>query len=235
MVTAFWSVTGGSGVTVTTLLTALHLSRRHHESVLIVDLDGEVPAAAGIAVDPAGGPAAGIAEWTRLGSDVRPDSLERLVRPLAPGLEVLPRGSGPLRGDRVPLLAQLLERRPGPVVCDLGLLRGTVNRSMLLRAVHRSVLVSRCCYLSLRRATAWPDRIDGIVTIVEPGRALAPDDLGRVLDRPVLGRIAHDPAIARLVDAGLLLRRPPRQLERLDGIAAETEAEAEAVAERTAP
>mgnify|MGYP003345558064 CR=1 FL=1 len=46
------------------------------------------------------------------------------------------------------------------------------------------------------------------------GRVLDAGDAAEVLATPVVAEVTVDPAIARTVDAGLLLARPPRALQR---------------------
>lgn len=202
MLIALWSAKGGVGVTVTTLLTAGRLRGADDDPVLIVDLDGDVPAAAGVDV-----PSMGIADWSRLGVDARPDALDRLIQPLGPGLDVLPRGEGPMEAERLPLLAQLLRSRDRPVLVDLGRIDADDPRTRLLDIADRSVLVTRCCYLALRAAVAAAQPTDALVAITEAGRALRSDDLQRALGVATVVEIPIDPQLARLVDAGLLLRR----------------------------
>ena len=81
----------------------------------------------------------------------------------------------------------------------------------------RSVLVTRACYLSLRRLPAQVRRPTEVALVVEPGRALGRTDVEAVVGSPVRMRIPLDPAIARAVDAGLLARRAPRALLRAVG------------------
>ena len=75
-----------------------------------------------------------------------------------------------------------------------------------------ALLVTRACYLALRRAVATPWRPDGVVLVAEPGRALHGPDIERAVGVPVVATISHDPAVARAVDAGLLAARLPRML-----------------------
>jgi hypothetical protein len=83
------------------------------------------------------------------------------------------------------------------------------------------VLVTRPCYLSLRRAVREPTRPSGVVLVDEPGRSLRRHDVEHALGAPVDAVVAVDPAIARAVDAGLLATRLPRSLGRdLRGVAA---------------
>lgn len=213
MLIALWSAKGGVGVTVTTLLTALRLHRADDEPVLIVDLDGDVPAAAGVDV-----PTVGVADWTRLGAHARPDALDRLIQPLGPGIDLLPRGSGPIHTGQMALLAQLLRSRHRSVIADLGRLAPDDRRAGLLDVADRSVLVTRCCYLALRAAVTADRHTDALIVVTEPGRALRSDDLQRALGVDTAVEIPIDPSLARLVDAGLLLRRCRPNSARLDDI-----------------
>jgi cellulose biosynthesis protein BcsQ len=80
----------------------------------------------------------------------------------------------------------------------------------------RCTLVTRCCYLALRRALTLTSTVDDLVVITEPGRALATRDVTSVHALPVAATIRHDPAIARAVDAGVLAIRLPDPLRTLD-------------------
>ena len=75
-------------------------------------------------------------------------------------------------------------------------------------------LVTRPCYLALRRAMTAHRRPDGLVIITEPGRALTVEDVAEVIGAPVRAVIPTDPAVARAIDAGLLASRLPRTLAR---------------------
>jgi hypothetical protein len=76
----------------------------------------------------------------------------------------------------------------------------------------RSVLVTRPCYLALRRALAAPIRPSEVVLLTEPGRSLTRRDVEDALGAPVVAEVAVDPQVARAVDAGLLATRLPRGL-----------------------
>jgi len=77
-----------------------------------------------------------------------------------------------------------------------------------------SLLVIRPCYLALRRALTASIDASGIVLVGEPQRALQQPDVEDVLGLQVRAAIPWRPAIATAVDAGLLARRLPSQLER---------------------
>jgi hypothetical protein len=107
-------------------------------------------------------------------------------------------------------LGAWLADRPYSVVVDAA--RGEPANP--LGDVGRTLLVTRACYLALRRAVATPWRPDGVVLVAEPGRALRVPDIERAVGVPVVATVSHDPAVARAVDAGLLAARLPRLLQR---------------------
>jgi hypothetical protein len=81
-------------------------------------------------------------------------------------------------------------------------------------AADRSLLVTRPCFLALRRAATAPLRPSAVVLVAEPGRSLARRDVEQHLGVPVVAEVEVDPAVARAVDAGLLAARLPRSLAR---------------------
>jgi hypothetical protein len=217
MVTLCWAAKGGSGTTVVAASMALASPRPS----LLVDLDGELPAVLGLPepVRP------GVGDW--LATDTGAPHLDGLLIDIAPTTWLLPwsSGSGPLAvpgDDRWRQLAawfkEWADARCGDVVIDAG--TGTPPR-LLVDGVDRAVLVTRPCYLSLRRAVREPTRPSGVVLVDEPGRSLRRHDVEHALGAPVDAVVAVDPAIARAVDAGLLATRLPRSLGRdLRGVAA---------------
>ena len=81
------------------------------------------------------------------------------------------------------------------------------------RHADARVLVTRPCYLALRHATGRP-RPHHLVVITEPGRALDTGDVEAVTGTPVTAIVPYLPDIARAIDSGTLLTRPPRTLTR---------------------
>ena len=69
-------------------------------------------------------------------------------------------------------------------------------------------LVTRPCYLALRRALASHRRPHGVVVLLEPERSLTRSDIEDVLGMRVVATMAVQPATARLIDAGLLATQP---------------------------
>lgn len=215
MLIACWSAKGGAGTTVVATSLSLILSRRAPAGALLADLGGDVPAALGLP-EPEG---PGLAAWLAGGADVPADALARLEVPAPAGLSLLPRGDGALDPGRSEVLTALLAAEPRPTVVDCG--DATDGVALVVASgAARSVLVTRACYLSLRRAMAAPIRPSEIVLVEEHGRALSAADVEDVLGVPVVARVSSDPAVARAVDAGLLGARLPRGLARELGRAA---------------
>ena len=197
-----WSAKGGSGTTVVAAALALVLTRR--APTLLVDLAGDAPAALGLA-EPSG---PGVVDW--LASPTADGAaLHRLAIDATDALRVVPRGQGAFGEQaRWADLAAALAGH-GSAVVDAG--TGAPPPALVAAATH-NLLVTRPCYLSLRRAVASGVQPTGIVVVGEPGRALNAADIERALHAPVVAELQYDPAVARAVDAGLLASRLPRSL-----------------------
>ncbi|WP_420639497.1 hypothetical protein [Candidatus Poriferisocius sp.] len=212
MLVTCWSTKGGSGTTVIAALASLHAAQGGERSVLLIDLVGDLPAVFGCAESPAG-----LSAW--LDGDLVPASLEGAMEELTPDLSLLPRGPGPLNPRRCDELLAWLDT-DATVVVDAGVLVGPGRavagnpgddlRLRLAAEADRSVLVTRACYLALRRAVSLPVRPTGVVLVAEAGRALTRSDCERAIGAPVLATVAVDPDIARAVDAGMLRTRVPK-------------------------
>ena len=216
MLVTCWSSKGGAGTSVVVAaLARLAAAQDGGRGALIADLAGDAPAVLGLP-EPSG---PGLVGWLGAGAEVPVDALGRLEVPVAPGLALLPRGEGPLDGRRAAVLAALLAADPRTVVVDCGTVPSGAAR-VVAASAERSVLVTRACFLSLRRALAGSLRPTEVVLIAEPGRSLTRHDVATALGAPVVAVVEIDPAVARAVDAGLLASRLPRGLAReLRGVA----------------
>ena len=210
MVVCCWSAKGGAGTTVVASALAVLLARRSQDGAVLVDLAGDVPAALGVTDD---GPA-GVSDWLSIGEHVPADGLARLERAAGGGVAIVPRGRGHLNDARGHALATLLAADHRPVVVDAGVIDGQGVAATLAASATTSLLVTRSCFLSLRRALSAPVRPSGVVLVVEDGRALAAADVEGVLGVPVCAQVLVTPQVARAVDAGVLPSRLPRSLER---------------------
>jgi hypothetical protein len=125
----------------------------------------------------------------------------------------------PCCAERAERLMDLLAADPRPVVIDVGRVvdggsEADEVRRMVAISAKVSLLVTRACYLSLRRSLALSWRPTGVVLVEEDSRALGRADVEDVLGVPVVASIAIDPVIARAVDSGLLASRLPPGLGR---------------------
>ncbi|MFM1789999.1 MAG: hypothetical protein RLZZ526_326 [Actinomycetota bacterium] len=204
MLTIFHSPKGGSGTTVTAASFALATAERHGKAMLI-DMCGDSRAALGMADTDT----PGLNDWLGESHVAGPDALISLGTALDNGLLVVHPGSRFVTGaPRWDALVGAVTSWDFPVIIDAGThyfpdeLRGTADDDWL---------VTRACYLALRRATRMA-RPTGVIVVREQGRALTVRDVEAVLNVPVVATISFDPSVSRAVDAGVL---PARNSETL--------------------
>jgi CO dehydrogenase nickel-insertion accessory protein CooC1 len=205
MSTIFMSPKGGNGTTVTATAYAL-LMAAHGTHTVLIDLCGDVPAAAGMA-EPT---TPGVNDWLSESSLSDAQALVTLGTPFDNGLVVVHRGSSFVEGQpRWSDLANAITTLPMNIVIDAGI---TFLPEELRRAVTHVTMVVKPCYLSLRRASRM-QRPTQLFVVCEESRALTVKDVGHVLGMPVTSEIPYTPAISRAVDAGML----PSRAEQLFG------------------
>jgi hypothetical protein len=214
MVTLCWAAKGGSGTTVVAAALALTSQRPS----LLVDLDGELPAVLGVPEPDR----PGVAEW--LASDTSADHLAELLIDIGPRTWLLPWRAGSHdgrpggtdeRGARWATLGDWLHDWSNQWGCDVTVDVGTrIPPEPLAARAARSLLVTRPCYLSLRRAVRSPVRPTGVILVDEPGHGLGQRDIEHALGVPVEAVVSLDPTVSRAVDAGLLAGRLPRVMIR---------------------
>ena len=206
-----WSAKGGSGTSVVAAALALRSADFGRET-LLVDLDGDQPDVLGVTSE---GP--GATDWLAADDDVPVDALAGLEVPVTSHLRLLPRGKAAASNDQLRLLLGILGTGSRSVVIDAGTQRpeAGVLPVRWWDGIGVSVLVTRACYLALRRVDSLgPDT--RLVLVDEPGRALTASDVVASLGVPLWCRVGIDPSVARAVDAGLLATRRPRALRQLD-------------------
>jgi len=209
-----WSVKGGSGTTVVASTLALVHAEKSPRGALIVDLAGDVPAVLGLA-EPNG---IGISEWFAQNENSSRMALQSIAIQATANLQLISRGSGQINATaNFAELSASLATFDLPVVVDAGC--GVVPTELLARA-SSSLLITRPCYLSLRRAAQLNVAPTGVVLINEPGRALGKRDVESVIGAPVIAEITFDATISRAVDAGLLASRLPGMLAKQLSVAA---------------
>jgi len=196
-----WAAKGGSGTTV--VACALALGSARGQATILVDLAGDCATALGLA-EPSG---PGVTDWLSSPS-ASPKDLSRLAVTVRDGVQLIPRGNGhPPDGQWSRLVAALANL--DCVVIDGGT---GCPPTELHEAAEHSLLVTRPCYIALRRVQQIGVRPTGVVLVDEPGRALTSSDVEHALGVPVVAEVLYDPAVARAVDSGLLACRLPRSL-----------------------
>lgn len=196
-----WAAKGGSGTTV--VACALALGSPHRESATLVDLGGDCATALGLE-EPTG---PGVVEWLA-SPTAGPAELSGLATTIRDDVRLIGRGTGhPPDGQWARLAAAL--RGSSNVVIDAG--TGCPPQE-LRDAAQQSLLVTRPCFIAIRRAQRLNIRPTGIVLVDEPGRALTSRDVEHALGVPVVAEVRLDPAVARAVDAGLLIARLPKSM-----------------------
>lgn len=215
-VVSCWSAKGGSGTTVVAVALATMRGREGDHGALLVDLAGDCPSVMGLP-EPIG---PGVTDWLAAGDQVPSDALGRIEQQVSEHVALLPTGTAAPEGtDRVAPLLEVLQAQTRHVVIDLGRL-GAGSGALpavtaeLAEGAEQSLLVTRPCFLSLRRALASPVRPTGIVLVTEEGRALGRREVEDILGAPVVAEVPIESAVSRAVDAGTLAMRMPRGLER---------------------
>ena len=236
-----WSVKGGSGTSLASAALAVFAARSRptllvdfgRDQPALLGLDPEAVADADVTADATSGAAVGLGlvDWLAAPSPP-PDALARLEVPAGPGLSLLPTGrlvgdghpDGPgesgdgRRAERLDVLGRVLAAERRAVVVDVG--AASHRFEPVLAKADASILVTRACYLALRRPI--PARhVDRVVLVAEPGRALRRRDVETALPTPVSATLEWDPAVARAADAGTLRRRLPRSLRTLEALLAD--------------
>lgn len=218
MVTLCWAAKGGSGTTVV----ASALAIADGSPTLLVDLDGEIPSVLGLPDSDR----PGLAEW--LASDAPATHLDDLLIDVDDRVTLLPwRSNAPLHAPATtgPAFAAADEARrrwfidwltdrsasPDRIIIDAGTGEPSAD---LAEMADRRLLVTRPCYLALRRAARTEARPTGVALVGEPGRSLTKRDVEYSLGVPVVASVSLDPAVARAVDAGLLTVRLPGPIRR---------------------
>lgn len=217
---ALFSRKGGVGVSVTAALLAA-VAAEDPRGALLVDLVGDQEAVLGLPVSER----PGVTDWLTAPDIPTREALTRLEWEVADGFQLLPVGGSSLREARhLDELMTHLESEGRTVVIDCGRLPAVrPNSSAGASAVAVAVverartawIVSRDSYLSVQASATAAVEPNGCILLTHEDRALGPRDVHDALGVPIVLDLALDRLISRLVDAGLLVGRVPRDLRRV--------------------
>ncbi len=207
MIYAYIGAKGGVGNTVTALLAAVSAKRAGRE-VVLADLSGDFGVVLGTAPQ-----LPGIAEWTAA-DELSLGAVSALAVDVAPGISLLPRGSGEIDMSRLDTLWSLLGGKPRVNIIDAGCGRAALSRVSGPRV--RRLLTLTCCYQALHRARELVAEVDDVIVLTDTQRALGLTDIEAALGRHADAVLAFDRSISRWADAGLLLDRGSKSARSLD-------------------
>ncbi len=224
MITLCHAAKGGSGTTIVACLRAIESPG----PVLLVDLEGDVPDMLGLPEPER----PGVIDWLTSRAPIA--HLDDLLIEVTPNARLLPATNTESPGSTRSAVAQACSERwdelidwfgewahdsGGSIVIDAGT---TALPSTFSEQCPSRWLVTRACYLSLRRATRLATLPTATVVIDEPGRALRHRDIENSVRAPIIATIPWDIRVARSIDTGLLgARRLPRAVHRsMRGVAA---------------
>ncbi|MBI4933474.1 MAG: hypothetical protein HY828_06320 [Actinobacteria bacterium] len=191
-VTVCASPKGGQGCTTIAAVLAV-LAARSSQPTLLLDTRGDAAAILGVS-DPA--PASTVAD--AIANAVAPCDRLRVVSVAGDWIDT----------DAISAISELFAAGYR-VIVDTGTDHDVLHRFDPLSP--QRLLVTRPCYVALRRAIGVPFVPDHVVLIAEHQRSLTEREVSLALTLPVTS-VPYDPAIARAIDAGLLAARLPRCL-----------------------
>lgn len=198
---------GGVGTSTFLTATAVVWAREENAGrVVLIDTAGDLPAILGLSEPQS----QGVTDWLEGGEAREDDGLVRLAQQVTENLWLVPVGTRPMTDDLFEVLQLALAQAEGfdMAIIDCGL--RAPDREITHPALLTQVLTNH--YLSLRHAQALPAP-DLRVCTKYPGSALSVTDVENCLGGPVLV-IDWEASIARAVDAGLLVSRPPQPMSR---------------------
>jgi hypothetical protein len=208
MLVACWSAKGGSGSTSIAASLAV-IAADSGQVPLAVDLGGDLASVFGSAA-PAG---PDLHQWLEAAPDVGADTLHRVVTDLG-GIDLLTaQPHSTASPGRIADLVTWLKQLDRPVIADVGCVDTALAHALVDQA-DRPLLVTRLCYLSLRRAIASPRAATGVVVIREKRRAITQLDVEQSLDLPVVAVVDVTAAMSRVIDSGQLPHHLPAYVRR---------------------
>ena len=206
MFTILSSPKGGTGTSV--VAASLAIVSSSSSPTLLVDLAGDQAAILGLPQPPIG-----LSDWAN-GMTYR--EFDEIISLCHDNLYLAPTGTFDFETlnanawDKFLRALSLKHSEGCNIIVDLG--RADIPLA-LRKIVDTCYLVTRPCYLALRRAVDLETAFSGVIVINEPDRVLTSRDVESVLKLKCVAEIPYTSEISRRVDSGLLKSRLPMALQ----------------------
>ena len=206
MFTILSSPKGGTGTSV--VAASLAIVSSSSSPTLLVDLAGDQAAILGLPQPPIG-----LSDWAN-GMTYR--EFDEIVSLCHDNLYLAPTGTCDFETlnanawDKLLRALSLKHSEGCNIIVDLG--RADIPIA-LRKIVDTCYLVTRPCYLALRRAVDLETAFSGVIVVNEPDRVLTSRDVESVLKLKCVAEIPYTSEISRRVDSGLLKSRLPMALQ----------------------
>ena len=206
MFTILSSPKGGTGTSV--VAASLAIVSSTSSPTLLVDLAGDQAAILGLPQPPTG-----LSDWAN-GMTYR--EFDEIINLCHDNLYLAPTGTFDFETlnanawDKLLRALSLKHSEGCNIIVDLG--RADIPIA-LRKIVDTCYLVTRPCYLALRRAVDLETAFSGVIVVNEPDRVLTSRDVESVLKLKCVAEIPYTSEISRRVDSGLLKSRLPMVLQ----------------------
>ncbi len=206
MFTILSSPKGGTGTSV--VAASLAIVSSSSSPTLLVDLAGDQAAILGLPQPPIG-----LSDWAN-GMTYR--EFDEIISLCHDNLYLAPTGTFDFETlnanawDKFLRALSLKHSEGHNIIVDLG--RADIPLA-LRKIVDTCYLVTRPCYLALRRAVDLETAFSGVIVVNEPDRVLTSRDVESVLKLRCVAEIPYTSEISRRVDSGLLKSRLPMALQ----------------------
>jgi len=206
MFTILSSPKGGIGTSV--VAASLAIVSSSTTPTLLVDLAGDQAAILGLPQPPTG-----LSDWAN-GMTYR--EFDEIISLCHDNLYLAPTGTFDFETlnanawDKLLRALSLKHSEGCNIIVDLG--RADIPLA-LRKIVNTCYLVTRPCYLALRRAVDLETAFSGVIVVNEPDRVLTSRDVESVLKLKCVAEIPYTSEISRRVDSGLLKSRLPIALQ----------------------
>ena len=206
MFTILSSPKGGTGTSV--VAASLAIVSSSSSPTLLVDLAGDQAAILGLPQPPIG-----LSDWAN-GMTYR--DFDEIISLCHDNLYLAPTGTFDFETlnanawDKLLRALSLKHSEGCNIIVDLG--RADIPLA-LRKIVDTCYLVTRPCYLALRRAVDLETAFSGVIVVNEPDRVLTSRDVESVLKLKCVAEIPYTSEISRRVDSGLLKSRLPMALQ----------------------